>query len=121
MPLFDCTYMVEYHVTPKTRLKPVTIAACNTIGGCESRRHLKVCFDSERRRPFLSRRALTKHARPVSISRCSFSTLAGRMDTPLMIKMRDVRLPEFNKNRSIIEYGVDLHDYYASAYLGRQI
>ena len=28
-----------------------------------------------------------------------------------MIKMRDVRLPEFNKNRSIIEYGVDLHDH----------
>ena len=73
MSFSDCAYMVEYHVpTPKTSLTPVSIAACNTIGSCESRRLLRVLFDSGTTKTLLNRRAIPKHAKPVSISRRSF-------------------------------------------------
>lgn len=111
LSMSDHAYMVEYHVpTPKTSLTPVSITACNTIGCCESRRLLKVLFDSGTTKTLINRRAVPKNAKPVSISRRSFSTLAGHMDTSHMVKMRDVRLPEFNKNRSIDEQAALVFD-----------
>ncbi|EJK77351.1 hypothetical protein THAOC_00823 [Thalassiosira oceanica] len=39
LSMSDHAYMVEYHVpTPKRSVTPATIAACNSIGSCESRR-----------------------------------------------------------------------------------
>ena len=111
-------FMVEYVVpTPKSSqpsakrqrvvgtetLAPITILVANTIGCCKSQRILRVLCDSGSGKTLIHKRAVPRKAQPISIATKKFNTLAGKLAANKMVHMRDVRLPEFNKNRSIGE------------------
>ena len=50
----------------------------------------------------INERVVPKDAVPVSLSRNkTIKTIAGKMDTCKLVHMRDIRLPEFDKNRKI--------------------
>ena len=102
-------YMVEYDVpTPKKKrrkktLTPITIVAADSIGSCTSRKILRGLLDSGSTRTLLHKDAVPRAARPVEISTKKFNTLAGTMSASKLVHMRDIRLPEFNRSRSIAE------------------
>ena len=110
--------MVDYSIpspkaSPKTKkrrtlgttsLAPVTIMAAMTIGALLSRKVLRVLCDSGSTKTLIKRSVLPKHAKPKKTKTKRFNTLAGNMNTSEIVTMRDVRLLEFNKNRSIEEH-----------------
>ena len=50
----------------------------------------------------INKRIVPKDALPVSLSRNkTIKTIAGKMDTSRMVHLRDIKLPEFDKNRKI--------------------
>ena len=119
-------FMVEYVVpTPKSSqpsakrqriagtetLAPITILVANTIGCCKSQRILRVLCDSGSGKTLIHKRAIPKKAKPVAIETKKFNTLAGKLAANKMVHMRDVRLPEFNKNRSIGEQKALVFDH----------
>ena len=88
-----------------TSLAPVTIMAAMTIGALPSRKVLRVLCDSGSTKMLIKRSVLPKqHAQPKKTKTKRFNTLAGNMNTSEVVTMRDVRLLEFNKNRSIKEH-----------------
>ena len=92
---------------PKVVIKnetPATICTANTIGHLRSRKLLKVLLDSGSNASLIKRSALPKGIILKELdSKKSFSTLAGTLDTQQMVTLRDVRLPEFDKNRHILQ------------------
>ena len=94
----------SYHgpkVIPKNEC-PATICTANTIGLVRSRKLLKVLFDSGSSGCLIKKSALPKGIVPQELTNAkSFKTLAGKFDTTHIVTLRDVRLPEFDKNRSI--------------------
>ena len=94
----------SYHgpkVIPKNEC-PATICTANTIGLVRSRKLLKVLLDSGSSGCLIKKSALPKGIVPQELTNAkSFKTLAGKFDTTHIVTLRDVRLPEFDKNRSI--------------------
>ena len=83
---------------------PVTICTVNTIGCLRSRKLLRVLFDSGSMGCLIKRSALPKGVIPQELSKIkSFNTLAGKLSAYEKVVLRDVRLPEFDKNRRISE------------------
>ena len=78
--------------------------AAMTIGALPSRKVLRVLCDSGSTKTLIKRSVLPKHAKPTKTKTKRFNTLAGNMNTSEVVTMRDVRLLEFNKNRSIEEH-----------------
>ena len=105
---------VENHATePKTldseveikQETPATIAIANTIGTVNSRKFLKVLLDSGSMVTLIHKRALPKGVQGKLLSEAkNMTTLAGNMSASRMVKLRDLRLPEFNKNMNIEEH-----------------
>ena len=101
--------MVEYDIpTPKRRKKartltPITIVAANSIGCCTSRKVLRALLDSGSTSTLIHEDAVPRTAIPKPITAKKFSTVAGTMTANKVVRMRDVRLPEFNRNRSLSE------------------
>ena len=108
--------MVEYDVpTPKKKrrkktLTPITIVAADTIGCCTSRKILRGLLDSGSTRTLLHKDAVPRAAKPKEINTKKFNTLAGQMSTNKLVHMRDLRLPEFNRCRSISEHKALIFD-----------
>ena len=111
-------YMVEYAVpTPKSdqppakrrrvvgteTLTPVTILVAGTVGCCKSQRMLRALIDSGSSRTLISKKVVPRNAQPKKITSKKFNTLAGQMTAKEVVHMRDVRLPELNKNRGMRE------------------
>ena len=91
--------------TPRNRsLTPITIAMVKTIGTLKSRVLLKCLLDTGSSTTMIHRRALPSKIMPVPLQRTkTVNTLAGEMTAEHMVILRDIRLPEFDKNRRIAE------------------
>ena len=96
------------NVTPTTpqhrNLTPVTIMVADTIGAIRSRRLLRVLLDSGSTTTLINKRCLPKKYQPCNISQSRMvNTLAGSYQSSAMVVMRNLRLPELDKNRNIEE------------------
>ena len=80
----------------------MTICTANTIGYVCSRKLLRVILDSGYNGCLIKRSALPKVLVPKTLAeKFSFNSLAGKMTASEMVNLRDIHLPEFDKNRSI--------------------
>ena len=83
-------------------LTPVTILVVDTIGTIKSRKLLKVLLDSGSTTTLINKKSLPRLCKPCQISQNRIvSTLAGSYQTSAMVVMRNIRLPELDKNRNI--------------------
>eukprot|EP00804_Cyclotella_cryptica_P018077 CCRYP_017618-RF/>CCRYP_017618-RF protein AED:0.32 eAED:0.31 QI:0/0/0/1/0/0/2/0/448 len=81
---------------------PVTICTADTIGAVKSRRLLRVLLDSGSTVSLIKRSALPPKVVTKEISDTkNISTLAGKLQAQEVVTLRDLRLPEFDKNRRI--------------------
>ena len=81
---------------------PVSICTADTIGAVKSRQLLRVLFDSGSTVPMIKRFALPQKVITKTISETkNTTTLAGRVQAQEVVILRDLRLPEFDKNRHI--------------------
>jgi len=96
--------------TPKTSTKsddivpvvPCTILRCATIGSQSSKRILRCLLDSGSTRTLIHRSCIPRNVEPKLLAeKKKLSTLAGQVVANSMVYMRDIRLPEFDKNRSV--------------------
>lgn len=103
--VYSFTTDVEYHVPdPKARPQttPVSIMMADTIGCCRSRKILKVLFDSGSEKTLISQNMVPEKAVPCPTEEVQLvRTLAGKMKATKVVNLRDIRLPEFDKNRRI--------------------
>ena len=80
----------------------VSLLVADTIGCCRSRKLLRILFDTGAMCTMIQRRVVPESAVPKKLSESKqLNTLAGRLHVSEMVVMRDVRLPEFDKNRKI--------------------
>ena len=102
---FDVYYQVPVPKNGNPRdlsLTPITIAVMDTIGLIKSRKLLRVLLDPGSSGTMIHERIVPKKAVPMSLSRNkAVKTIAGTMNTNRMVHLRDIRLPEFDKNRKI--------------------
>ena len=103
----EISYMIP---TPKNgtprdlSLTPISIMVIDTISTIKSRKILKVLFDPGSTKTMISRKVLPKDTIPKVLSNTkNVSTLAGTMQTKEMVHLRNLKLPEFDKNRRIDE------------------
>jgi len=89
--------------TPRdSSLTPITIMVVDTMGLKKSRSLLKVLFDPGSTKSLIRRKALPRGAQLIPLASAKkVTTLAGSMQTKDMVHLRDLRLPEFDKNRRI--------------------
>ena len=84
------------------RLTPITIMVCDTIGALRSRHTLKVLLDSGSTKTYIHRKCLPKDCKPVSVKEArTMRTIAGDGTCNSFVVIRDLRLPELDKNRRI--------------------
>ena len=80
---------------------PVTICTADTIGAVKSRRLLQVLLDSGSTVSMIKRSVLPPKVVTKTISETKdISTLAGKLQAQEVVTLRDLRLPEFDKNPS---------------------
>jgi hypothetical protein len=84
------------------RLTPTSIMVVDTISAVRSRVLLKVLFDPGSTATLINRKCLPRHCKtcPISQGR-KINTLAGSCATKEMVVMRNLRLPELDKNRVV--------------------
>ena len=81
---------------------PATICITDTIGLLRSCKLFKVLLDSGSSACLIKRSALPNGIVPRQLSTPKrFKTLAGKLLTHSVVTLRDLRLPEFDKNRSV--------------------
>ena len=81
---------------------PATINIANIISVVKSRKFLKVLLDSGSVTTLVNKSALPKGVQGRTLNESKgMNTLAGRITVNTMVKLRVLRLPEFNKNISI--------------------
>ena len=79
---------------------PVTICTADTIGAVKSKRLLRVLLDSGSTVSMIKRSVLAPKVVTKTISETeNISALAGKLQTQEIVTLRDLRLPEFDKNR----------------------
>ena len=84
------------------RLTPITIMVCDTIGALRSRHTLKVLLDSGSTKTYIHRKCLPKNCKPVPVKEArTMRTIAGDGTCNSFVVIRDLRLPELDKNRRI--------------------
>ena len=94
-------------VLPTRHETPVSICTANTIGTLRSRRIFRVLFDSGSNVSLIKRSCLPRNCKTKSLtSRRQVATLAGKLLSKevVIVTLRDIRLPEFDKNRQIDEH-----------------
>ena len=76
----------------------------NTTGLLPSRKLLKVLFDPGSTRSLIKASTVPKKANVVALAiNKAIKTISGSMNATSMIHVRDIKLPEFDKNRKISE------------------
>ena len=103
----EISYMIP---TPKSgqprdlSLTPISIMVIDTIGTIKSRKLLKVLFDPGSTKTLISSSVIPRKAAPHTIcSEKKVNTIAGTMTATKMVHLRNLKLPEFDKNRIISE------------------
>jgi hypothetical protein len=93
---------VESKMPSKKRLTPTSIMVVDTISSVKSRTLLKVLFDPGSTATLINRTCLPRHCKadPIKQER-KINTLAGSCETTSMVVMRNLRLPELDKNHVI--------------------
>jgi hypothetical protein len=83
-------------------LTPVTIMVVDTISSGRSRRLLKIILDSGSPATLVNKKCLPKKCRPCQISQSRIvNTLTGSYQLSATVRMRNLRLPELDKNRNV--------------------
>ena len=83
-------------------LTPVTIMVVDTISSVKSRIFLKVLLDSGSTATMINRKCLPRNCKPCEItSSRQINTLAGTYTSTEVVIMRNLRIPEFDKNRNV--------------------
>ncbi len=86
--------------SPK-QLTPVTIMVVDTISSLKSRILLKVLLDSGSTTTMINRKCLPRNCQTCKISKSrKIGTLAGSYTSSEMVVLRNLRLPELDKNRN---------------------
>ena len=81
---------------------PATICIADTIGLLKSRKLLKVLLDSGSSSCLIKRSILPQGIIPKELNSPKyFNTLAGKLLAQSVVTLRDIRLPEFDKNRRV--------------------
>jgi hypothetical protein len=84
------------------RLAPITIMICDTIGALRSRHTLKILLDSGSTKSFIHRKCLPKDCKPAPVQTArTMRTITGNHIGKEIVTIRDIRLPELDKNRCI--------------------
>eukprot|EP00956_Cyclotella_meneghiniana_P036507 scaffold126502_cov47-Cyclotella_meneghiniana.AAC.4 len=92
-------------VLPSRHETPVTVCTANTIGTLRSRHIFRVLLDSGSTCSLIKRSCLPKHCQTKAMSKYKkVTTLAGKLKAEEVVTMRDIRLPEFDKNRRIDQH-----------------
>ena len=92
----------EVKMPNKKRLTPTSIMVVDTISAVRSRTLLKVLFDPGSTATLINRKCLPKHCKAIPIKQeCKINTLAGSCETKFVVVMRNLRLPELDKNRVV--------------------
>lgn len=103
--LMAITYTtVDPKARPDNRVNktPTTILVCDTIGLKTSRVLMRVLLDSGSGKTLLHRSKVPKGAKLIKLSEPQvLSAVEGKVQISEMVYMRDIRLPELEKNRSI--------------------
>jgi hypothetical protein len=88
--------------TVSNNLTPVTIMVVDTISSVKSRIFLKVLLDSGSTATMINRKCLPRNCKPCEItSSRQINTLAGTYTSTEVVIMRNLRIPEFDKNRNV--------------------
>jgi hypothetical protein len=88
--------------TVPQNLTPVTIIVVDTISSVRSRTLLRVLLDSGSTTTLIDKRCLPRNCKPQEIaSSRKVNTLAGTYTSTEVVIMRNLRLPEFGKNRNV--------------------
>ena len=88
--------------SPTRNLTPVTIMVADNIGTVRSRRLLKILLDSGSTTTLINKKCLPRKCQPCPISQSRMvNTLAGSYQSSAMVVMRNLRLPELDKNRNV--------------------
>ena len=129
----DHNALVSYHIpVPKLtkpelpdNMTPITIMLCKTIGLMLSARLLRILMDSGTTKTMIHRRVLPSDIQPKKLSQAKpVSTLAGTMTITDTVTLRQIKLPEFDKNRTIDECCKQHHNLlpdYSSFFEGKMI
>ena len=90
---------------------PASIMVCDTIGLCESRELMRCIFDSGSGKTLLHRSRVPKNAQVIKLNEGQrMQTIEGSVTINEMVIMRDIRLPELEKNRRIAGSKVFIFD-----------
>ena len=94
---------VPKNENPKNKsLTPISIMVVDTIGLVKSRKLLKVLFDPGSTKTLIKKAALPTAAIPIPMQeRRKINTIAGSMCSQELIRLKGIRLPEFDKNRRV--------------------
>jgi hypothetical protein len=96
---------------PTRHETPVTLLTDYTIGTLRSRRIFRVLLDSGSNVTLIKRSCLPKNCQTKTLeSNKSIKTLGGKLTSQEVVTMRDIRLPEFDKNRRIDQHKCLVHD-----------
>ena len=92
----------EVKIPNKKRLTPTSIMVVDTISEVKSRVLLKVLFDPGSTATLINRKCLPRNCKtqPINQER-KINTLAGSCETKAVVVMRNLRLPELDKNRVV--------------------
>jgi len=83
---------------------PASICTASTIRAVQSKRVLRVLFDSGATKTMIKRSVLPRGVKPRKLSTSKvMKILAGTLAATDTVTLRDIRLPEFDKNRRIEE------------------
>ena len=89
------------HIATET---PASICTASTIGAVQSKQVLRDLFDSGAKKTMIKRSVLPRGVKPRKlITSKVMKTLAGILAATYTVTLRDIRLPEFDKNRKIEE------------------
>jgi hypothetical protein len=84
------------------KLTPVTIMVVDTISSVISRILLKVLLDSGSTTTMINKKCLPRNCQTCEIPNSrKMSTLAGSYTSSKMVVLRNLRLPELNKNLNV--------------------
>ena len=96
VPLPKCKYIATE--------TPASICTASTIRAVQSKRVLGVLFDSGATKTMIKISVLPRGVKPKKLSTSKvMKTLAGTLAATDTVALRDIRLPEFDKNRRIEE------------------
>ena len=91
-----------FNTLSNKNLTPVTIMVADTIGTVRSRRLLKILLDSGSTTTLINKRCLPRKRQPCQISQSrTVNTITGAYQSSAMVVMRNLRLPELDKNRIV--------------------